>query len=134
MFDDVKMVLTGHHNGELQAFFHPDVGVAMYAGAASSTSDSFGVLRPKKIVVKAHKSNLTCMAGYINTCVTSSVLGTVRMWYLHDFIAEAERTNLISHDQAMKHISSGRCAYACACAYACVCVRVCVCVCVCVCP
>ena len=30
--------------------------------------------------VRAHKSTLSCMVGCGNTCVTASILGTIRMW------------------------------------------------------
>ncbi|MEW5304554.1 MAG: hypothetical protein WDW36_007157 [Sanguina aurantia] len=93
VYDPPGIIVTGHASGELRIFLQPYMDTA--PGAASSLPASFGMLMPRKVTVRAHKSEITHMVGNCTTMVTASDVGTIRMWHAADFARELHLAGLM---------------------------------------
>ncbi len=53
LFDEYKLVVTAHVNGDMMVFMRPGTDALMVypPGAESSSAESFGVFRPRKFSV-----------------------------------------------------------------------------------
>ncbi len=55
----------------------------------------------------AHKSRVDRMAQCPTSCVTSSNLGTIRLWQAADLAAEAQRQGLLTHTTSYSTLMAG---------------------------
>ncbi|GIL75439.1 hypothetical protein Vretifemale_5158 [Volvox reticuliferus] len=94
-FEGFNLVVTGHQGGQLHLFRQPAAESALPPGADSVSPQSLGTHRPKMVVVTAHKSRLDRMTCNATSCVTASILGTIRLWHAADLAAEAQRLGLV---------------------------------------
>ncbi|GIL51335.1 hypothetical protein Vafri_7343 [Volvox africanus] len=94
-FEGFNLVVTGHQGGQLHLFRQPATESALPPGADSVSPQSLGTHRPKMVVVTAHKSRLERMSCSATSCVTASILGTIRLWHAADLAAEAQRLGLV---------------------------------------
>ncbi|GLI61954.1 hypothetical protein VaNZ11_004517 [Volvox africanus] len=94
-FEGFNLVVTGHQGGQLHLFRQPTTESALPPGADSASPQSLGTHRPKMVVVTAHKSRLDRMTCNATSCVTASILGTIRLWHAADLAAEAQRLGLV---------------------------------------
>eukprot|EP00198_Chlamydomonas_reinhardtii_P004200 XP_001693536.1 predicted protein [Chlamydomonas reinhardtii] len=106
-FEDVRLIATGHQNGELHLFLQPSTAGGLPPGSNSASKASFGTLRPRTIIVQAHKSRVDRMVGGPTSCVTSSWLGTIRLWHGADLAAEAHRQGLLAHTASFSSLFTG---------------------------
>lgn len=113
------LIATAHANGELTVFARAaqaaDWGGGALSGAAShalssasvgsahdsgsgsgghTTSVGVACVRPRRVVVRAHRSAITAAAGCAAGLVTASSQGTLRLWRAADLAREADKGGL----------------------------------------
>jgi hypothetical protein len=94
VFEDYGLVATGHANGDLVVFLRPGgvdsaLGGAHIPGSDSKHQNTFGMYRPKKFALKAHRTNLTSLVGGGGVALTVSTLGekkTLRLYHVNNTI------------------------------------------------
>lgn len=85
-------------------------GPSMHAAAprpSLSTPPSQPLCPPPQATVAAHKSRVDRMAQCPTSCVTSSNLGTIRLWQAADLAAEAQRQGLLTHTTSYSTLMAG---------------------------
>ncbi|GAX75255.1 hypothetical protein CEUSTIGMA_g2700.t1 [Chlamydomonas eustigma] len=117
VFEQYNLVCTAHANGDIQVFIRPSMGgmsisvplgpfATLPPGSESAHPNSFGLYRPKKVSIKAHKSPMVMMLGTAGSMVTASIKGTIRLWHAEEIAAEAERGGIVVTPAMADRVSS----------------------------
>eukprot|EP00798_Chlamydomonas_sp_ICE-L_P018547 gene18547-25054_t len=111
-FDDWNLLVQCHANGDMVVMFR---GGIEPPGSDIASGSTFGLMRPRKVivrgnmspialmtsfgdscvttttsgVVRGHKSPITLMTSFGESCVATTTSGTVRLWYAQDLANEA---------------------------------------------
>lgn len=92
VFPNHRILVVGRKNGELH------VSRANLENMEMSTpkdAKHLSTIRPKKVVVPAHKSNLALMVGGGFKLATASAQGTIRLWQAEELEKEAEKGHVL---------------------------------------
>ncbi|GAX75257.1 hypothetical protein CEUSTIGMA_g2702.t1 [Chlamydomonas eustigma] len=118
VLDQYSLLVTGHASGELQIFLKPILTGGGPMGTFPSVHQSsvlalpenqmnmFGMFRPKRVTLKAHKTPLSLLVGSEGTFVTASTKGTIRLWHAAEVAAEAERGGIVVAPVLMENLGT----------------------------
>eukprot|EP00798_Chlamydomonas_sp_ICE-L_P025957 gene25957-11641_t len=104
VFKDYNLVVIGHASGELALTAQQGMEPP---GSENLSSANFGMFKPRRVMIRAHKGNLAMMVGYENTCVSASHLGTIKLWQAKELVSEAEHQGLVT-DRNMDRMASDK--------------------------
>jgi hypothetical protein len=78
-------------------------------GRSSGAAGALSTIKPRRVVLKTHRSALAAASSCSCGIVTASTLGTIRLWPAHGLGREAERCGLVQPHLLHAAAHEGRC-------------------------